>query len=823
MSVERLSACFQTLSHSLRALFLGGLLVTAGTAFHIRRAWAAPAVDPCAQFGLLTSNHSLAALATFRSTIDNQWTMNLKADRMGAFEIFPRSAWPDVLAVGIFITVLGIRFAGSRRRQRARSLRDQIEHRQDLLEAERYVREIVDSVPLWLLVLTHDLHIQSANRTFLNYFGLRQEEVQGRPLGDIIRTEDLPHRETETSNSRATTRDVLLHATFRSHEASLPARIALVDLVRVMEGKSELLLVVEDLTESERLRVANQAQERALCESEVRYRDFLECTEDFVGTHDLSGRILSASLAVARRAGFKSSEDLLGRNIADFLPPDRRGQFQEYLDTLRREGRAEGLMKAVTKEGEELILDYKNSLRREGAEGPVVLCVGREVTDRVRAQAALKQAQQFQASVIESVTNGIVVLDLEGHFTFVSRRVAEITGYEVGELTGRAYAAILLPEDCGKFGAALSQASKEGVSVSARRTRIVRKDGGRRTLIFNIAPLYVGKTIAGAVGSAEDVTELENRERALRSSEVRLGAMVGSIDEVVMEFDRDGTYLNIWAADESLLIRPRLELIGRRITDFLGSDLARTSLEAFQRVLETGRPESIEYPLEVLAGRRWFLGRLSPVPDADGVYRTICGLSRDITTRKNAEEELRASEQRYRMLFERNLAGVFRTTPEGKILDCNDAFARLLGYASREEVMKRSAWDMYPSRADRTLLLERLRQARTLTNHESELHCRDGRRVWVLENSTWIEDVDGSVVIEGTLIDFTKLRSAGAARRSPRLAGAEARLAVLPPLSPPGQTSAGKPAAGDPPKGRRKERPHPESSRRASENGGNVD
>lgn len=346
-------------------------------------------------------------------------------------------------------------------------------------------------------------------------------------------------------------------------------------------------------------------------------------------------------------------------------------------------------------------------------------------------------------------------------------------------------------------------------------------------MLFNIAPLYVGKRIAGIVGSAEDVTELEKSEKALRGSETRLRALVGSIDEVVMEFDRDGTYLNIWAADESLLVRPRAELIGKRVTEVLEGDLARTSMDAFRRVLETGRPEGIEYPLEVLGGRRWFLGRLSPVPDAEGVYRTVRGLARDITARKNAEDELRASEQRYRMLFERNLAGVFRTTPEGKILDCNEAFARILGYASREDVLRHTAWDMYPSRADRSMLLDRLRQARTLTNQECELRGRDGRRVWALENSTWIEDVDGSVVIEGTLIDFTKLRNARAARRvpeqPPRLGEVGTGVGDLPPITLRDPTSGSKPAADHFPKGRHKQPPRPGSSHRASESGGNGD
>ncbi len=59
------------------------------------------------------------------------------------------------------------------------------------------------------------------------------------------------------------------------------------------------------------------------------------------------------------------------------------------------------------------------------------------------------------------------------------------------------------------------------------------------------------------------------------------------------------------------------------------------------------------------------------------------------------DDALRSSERRYRLLFERNLAGLFRTTLDGRILDCNSAFARILGYPSREDVLKVSALDLY--------------------------------------------------------------------------------------------------------------------------------
>ena len=75
---------------------------------------------------------------------------------------------------------------------------------------------------------------------------------------------------------------------------------------------------------------------------------------------------------------------------------------------------------------------------------------------------------------------------------------------------------------------------------------------------------------------------------------------------------------------------------------------------------------------------------------------------------RRRDDALRSSEQRYRLLFERNLAGLFRTTLDGRILDCNSAFARILGYSSREDVLKVSALDLYADPTDRESFLARL-------------------------------------------------------------------------------------------------------------------
>jgi PAS domain S-box-containing protein len=125
--------------------------------------------------------------------------------------------------------------------------------------------------------------------------------------------------------------------------------------------------------------------------------------------------------------------------------------------------------------------------------------------------------------------------------------------------------------------------------------------------------------------------------------------------------------------------------------------------------------------------------------------------------------ELESSEARYRLLFERSLAGVYRATLEGRILDCNDAFSRIFGYASRAEHLADAANDHYLGAADREAYSDRLREQKALTNFERCLRRKDGNPVWVLESATFLDGKNGAPgVIEGTLIDITERKQAEA-------------------------------------------------------------
>jgi len=143
----------------------------------------------------------------------------------------------------------------------------------------------------------------------------------------------------------------------------------------------------------------------------------------------------------------------------------------------------------------------------------------------------------------------------------------------------------------------------------------------------------------------KEVTERTQAEKELRESEARLRALVSSIDEIVFEFDGDGTYRNIWTTNEGLLFRPKKELLGRRITDIFRNDESGPLLEVLQRALKTGQGESYEYSLDVQSGKEWFLARVTPITSPEGDSKTLCMTSRSITERKRAEGELRRAKE----------------------------------------------------------------------------------------------------------------------------------------------------------------------------------
>jgi diguanylate cyclase (GGDEF)-like protein/PAS domain S-box-containing protein len=149
---------------------------------------------------------------------------------------------------------------------------------------------------------------------------------------------------------------------------------------------------------------------------------------------------------------------------------------------------------------------------------------------------------------------------------------------------------------------------------------------------------------------------------------------------------------------------------------------------------------------------RSFNGMVDQVASA---YAQLEDLNHTLEERvEDRTRELADSEERYRLLFERNLAGVYMATEDGRVIDCNNACACLLGYDDREGLLRAGSIDyMHPH--ERDSIIRRLREHGTVTNEEVEIRGRDGMAVWALENVRRVVPEDGGPpMLEGILLDI---------------------------------------------------------------------
>ncbi|HEV2233029.1 MAG TPA: response regulator [Terriglobia bacterium] len=153
--------------------------------------------------------------------------------------------------------------------------------------------------------------------------------------------------------------------------------------------------------------------EDAVKKAEDRYRDLVENSGILIGTQDLDGTVLSVNRAGLELFGCVRAEELVGHNLSEYIPTDVRELFQPYLQDVRENGHAHGLMKVLTRQGEQKIIEFDNSLRQDGLEKPIIRCIGRDITDRKRAEEELHTAKEAAESANRAKSEFLAIMSHE--------------------------------------------------------------------------------------------------------------------------------------------------------------------------------------------------------------------------------------------------------------------------------------------------------------------------------------------------------------------------------------------------------------------------
>jgi len=379
-----------------------------------------------------------------------------------------------------------------------------------------------------------------------------------------------------------------------------------------------------------------------------------------------------------------------------------------------------------------------------------------DITERKRAEHSLKLFR----TLIDQSNDAVEVVDPETlRFLDVNERACKDLGYTREELLSLTVYDIDPDADEACHATVLAKLRDAGSVL--KQTFHRRKDGS--TFPVETSLKYVSLERDYVVTVSRDISDRKQLDEALRGSEDRYRDLVEHSEDLVCTHDLEGRLLSMNPAPARVLGYEVAELIKMPMRDLIAPEF-REQFDAYlERIKTAGADQGMLCVLTRTGERR--IWEYNNTLRTEGVASPIVrGMARDITKRKRAEAALRNSEQRYRLLFEKNVAGVAIANMEGKLLDCNDGWARILGYGKAEEVRGRPASEFYFNIADRERLRDMLEREGAFFSQETQLRRQDGSPIWVVFNAVLLDGGSyGTQLVQATAIDITERKRAEAA------------------------------------------------------------
>ena len=613
-----------------------------------------------------------------------------------------------------------------------------------------YLNTLIETNPLGTVVLDKEEHVEMSNSAFERLFLFSHNELLGKSVNELIVPRELGEESSRFTRECLERRSVQVTSQRRRKDNTL-VEVDIYGVPLIIGGEIHgILAIYQDITSRKRI-------ERELRDSENRFRTAFEDAPYGMCMTDLSGRFLHANSALSRMLGY-SPEELVAGAWQQITHPDDlerslevAAQFRKGVDTT-----LEFEKRYLHKLGNVIWVHLKISPVNDGL-GKLSHFITHveDITQRKRAD----EAQAFLASLVESSQDAIVGMNPQGIVMSWNRGASALYGYSSQEMTGKSIAVLIPPDLAMQLPQFLEQV-RRGESISTHETYRICKDGTRLEVSLSLSPVFdEARQITGLVSIARDITQRRQAEQALVSSEEKFRQLAENISEVFWMVSPTApgvlyvspAYEHVWGRScESLYRNPR------SWTESIHADDVQKALAMNQRQLQGEKVDSVYRICTPQGQEKWIRDRAFPVHDASGQLTRIVGLAEDISARKLAEERLRASEERYRELFENASDLVYTFDLNLHITSLNRLAEHTIGY-SRDDALQMNLRQLLDPQQAQLFerAIEELVSVQPPGKIELDIRAKDGRRLKLEMNPRLIYREDKPVGIQAIARDIT--------------------------------------------------------------------
>lgn len=382
-------------------------------------------------------------------------------------------------------------------------------------------------------------------------------------------------------------------------------------------------------------------QDSAPTASEEHFRKLIETARDVCYTVRPDATVASVNPAFQEMTGWRA-EEWLGRSYLELLHPDDIPLARErFARLMAGESLPPVEFRFRTALGSYVIGEVSATTIWENGRISGILGIARDVTERVHAEAALRESEERYRLLVNQATDIIYRTDAEGRFTFVNPTTMRVLGYTKPEVLGHRFSEFIRPDYLAKAEQFYGRQFLRRQPTTYFEFPALAKDGREVWFGQNVHLLQDDGRVTGFSAVARDITERKRAERALAASEKRLKAILEAEPECVKLMTKEAVLLDINPAGLTMVEAERLEdVAGQSILPLIAPP-HREAFADFTRRVHAGQSGVFRFEIIGLKGnRRWVETHAVPLRNDRTNAIEVLAVTRDITDRKKAEDAL---------------------------------------------------------------------------------------------------------------------------------------------------------------------------------------